>query len=321
MNRTIEIALKLLRRKVYPLFGSTPNLPELSYISSKETATNLICSFLSSDKPCMIARFGAFELATTVNYLGVKTTKHSVLKYIKGQGHEWWWNTSLVNAMQTNAGFFPVDNIHLCMYGDLMLKDVAELDILGSWQKEEYFLQEYIHNCQKVRLRFLEPDFFATDASKEWTQTLTGKRVLVIHPFVETIKKQYEKRNKLFQDPNFLPDFQLLTIKAVQSIGGSSDFASWFEALDYMKSKMDELDYDIAIMGCGAYGFNLAAHAKKTGHKAIHLGGATQLLFGIRGKRWEDREDYKNLFNDNWVRPGYSERPSNAEKVEGGCYW
>ena len=50
---------------------------------------------------------------------------------------------------------------------------------------------------------------------------LRGKKVLVIHPFAETIQHQYEqKRTLLFKNPDVLPEFQLETIKAVQSLGG-----------------------------------------------------------------------------------------------------
>ena len=83
--------------------------------------------------------------------------------------------------------------------------------------------------------------------------------------------------------------------------------------------------------GCGAYGFPLAAHAKRKGKKAVHLGGALQLLFGIKGKRWEVAEYAKNwglpkdaylsLFNESWVRPSQKEMVLNASKIEGGCYW
>ena len=93
--------------------------------------------------------------------------------------------------------------------------------------------------------------------------------------------------------------------------------------------------FDICILGCGAYGLPLAAFVKRLGKQAIHMGGATQLLFGIKGRRWiEDYNgywhyrpgidiniDYKPLFNDYWVFPGDSERPKDMKKVENGCYW
>lgn len=88
-----------------------------------------------------------------------------------------------------------------------------------------------------------------------------------------------------------------------------------------MKAQMDAIDYEVAIIGCGAYGFHLAAHAKRTGHKAVHLGGATQILFGIKGKRWDEMPAVNKLFNKYWVYPPQTDRPKNYDKVEGGCYW
>lgn len=60
--------------------------------------------------------------------------------------------------------------------------------------------------------------------------------------------------------------------------------------------------------------------------------GSLQLLFGIRGKRWEDPNygvqewgiapgSYSKLSNEHWVRPGENEKPKNANAVEGACYW
>ena len=115
-------------------------------------------------------------------------------------------------------------------------------------------------------------------------------------------------------------------MKAVQTIAGIEDerFATWFEALNYMYDEAMKLDFDIAILGCGAYGMPLAAMLKKAGKQAIHLGGVTQILFGIKGKRWEEMDDYKyikELMNDSWVYPNTEDTPTNAKVVEGGCYW
>ena len=130
-----------------------------------------------------------------------------------------------------------------------------------------------------------------------------------------------------------MPSFQLKTIKAVQSLADEqTDFNDWFEALDFMKAEIDKVDYDICLIGCGAYGFPLAAHVKRMGKKGFHYGGALQLLFGIRGKRWEDPSYgvkewgipygfYSNLMNEHWIRPGTAAMPKNAKVVEGACYW
>ena len=84
------------------------------------------------------------------------------------------------------------------------------------------------------------------------------------------------------------------------------------------------IEFDIAIIGCGAYGLPLAAKIKKSGKQAIHLAGATQLLFGIKGKRWEENADFsyvRKWFNEEWVYPSDEDKLENGNCVEGGCYW
>ena len=156
-------------------------------------------------------------------------------------------------------------------------------------------------------------------------QSLKNKKVLVIHPFTDTIKKQYIKRDKIFKR-GYLPKFKLKTLKAVQSIGGETDnFKDWFKALKYMKDEMEKIDFDIALIGCGAYGFPLAAHAKKLGKIGFHLGGELQTIFGIIGKRYENPSHadgiYLKYINKHWIRPNKNERPKNYKNVENGCYW
>ena len=82
-----------------------------------------------------------------------------------------------------------------------------------------------------------------------------------------------------------------------------------------------EIDFDIAIIGCGAYGFPLAAHVKRKGKQAIHMGGATQILFGIKGNRWEEHDIISKLFNEHWIRPNKNETPKNSGNIEDACYW
>lgn len=85
-----------------------------------------------------------------------------------------------------------------------------------------------------------------------------------------------------------------------------------------MEGEIDKKDFDVALLGCGAYGFPLAAYIKSIGKQAIHVGGPLQLYFGIRGKRWTDMGFYSNKY---WTSPSESERPQNLKNVEGGCYW
>lgn len=91
----------------------------------------------------------------------------------------------------------------------------------------------------------------------------------------------------LFPNTNILPEFQLRIIKAVQVIGGkgTSGYTDWFDALEHMKIQIRECDFDIALLGCGAYGLPLAAYIKQLGKQAIYVGGSLQLMFGIRQRK------------------------------------
>ena len=224
--------------------------------------------------------------------------------------------------MQQGAGFFPANEYNMQRFSELMLKDIPEVDILGSWLPDEIEFDAELKNATRITFELLNPYF----SNKTWTLALKGKKILIVHPFASTIIEQYKKRQLLFEN-NLLPDFDLKTIKAVQSIAGNkTNFSDWFEALNFMKEEINKYDFDICLIGCGAYGFPLAAHVKRMGKKGFHLGGSLQLLFGIRGKRWEnpnynDKYNYTKLINEHWVKPADEELPNNAIQVENACYW
>ena len=229
------------------------------------------------------------------------------------------------NRLCEGAGFFPNDRKYLPAFADCMLETCNQIDLLAMWHlnMEDFVIEEYASQVDLTFLFRLEPWLYN---GRPWTAALKGKKVLVIHPFIDTIRSQYEnKREQIFPDTDILPQFELKTLRAVQTIAGEKDerFSTWFEALDYMYEEAMKIDFDVAIIGCGAYGMPLAAKIKKAGKQAIHLGGATQLLFGIKGRRWEENYPSKiaTWFNEAWVYQSEDETPQNAGVVEKGCYW
>jgi hypothetical protein len=296
------------------------NLFKFPDIYHSALASDLIYKELASNKPIMITRFGTIELSTVV----AATTPLSFANLIKlatgsAEIKDIGINSGQISALCSNSGFFPKDPDLIKRFVELTMHDLQFIDILASWCIQESRLKKELESVSKIRFRDLEPYMHEIP----WSRILEGKKVLVIHPFVDTIKKQYEKRKLLFENPLILPDFNLKTIKAVQSIAGSNtQFSTWFDALESMKKQINDEDFDIAIIGCGAYGMPLAAHVKRIGKKAVHLGGQTQLLFGVKGKRWETGHDkIKMLFNEHWVYPSDEEKPNNFKQVEGGAYW
>lgn len=321
MNISVINTLKIFRNG-YKLLSKKRVSSRFSCDNNPDTASEAILNILTSDKGCMIARFGSTEMNCLCNYIGVKNERGQYLNFIKGISNSWWWEPSIVNQMQQWSGFFPSTTIKIEEFCELMLNDIPEVDILGSWLPQELYFEEELKSSYKVNLELLNPYF----SKVPWTKALEGKKVLVVHPFAKTIRRQYKRRNLLFSN-DLLPEFELKVIPAIQSIAGEkTDFKDWFAALEYMKSEIDKEDYDICLIGAGAYGFPLAAHVKRMGKKGFHIGGSLQLLFGIRGRRWENESynntyNYARLMNDYWVKPDEKEVPKDALKVEGGCYW
>lgn len=272
-----------------------------------EICTTILKKELESNQPSMIARFGSTEIKAIL-YPGLP---FFIRPFVKKR---------VFGNMYTLSGFFPSNEETIQKFSKLMLEDMKLLDVLGCWRIEERFLQKNFPSTKRIVLSALEPYL----QKNPWSELLENKKILVIHPFNTTIENQYSKRREqLFADKRVLPLFKSFeTIRAVQTIAGTeSEFKNWFEALNYMKSEMDKKDFDVAIIGCGAYGFPLAAHAKRMGKKAIHLGGPTQMLFGIKGKRWVENDDFKAIINKYFVFPDSDDTVKNASEVEDGCYW
>lgn len=264
---------------------------------------------LRYESSLMVSRYGRHEIRTVGLY-----------KY----NHKW-RKKSAIKRMSINAGFFPEKEKLLDKFSDVYIESTRKADLFcawhfrhGFWELEERVFRENCPDAVLTDIRALE--FLWHD--DPWTTALSGKKVLVVHPFADTIERQYQKRAHLFPGQNILPEFEKLeTLKAVQSAAGSEvPFDTWFHALEHMKEKMAAINFDTALIGAGAYGLPLAAHARDLGKQGIQLGGITQLLFGIMGKRWENRRA-ADFMNESWTRPDPHEVPPDAEKVEGGAYW
>lgn len=270
-----------------------------------EDGNDCLLNALKSGKPLLVTRYGANELNVTIDSI-IKDTISSRNMF----------------RLCNNAGFFPQNEKYGDKFAKIMVESSRFVDFAALYYAsgEEYLLDTYAPNAILVNNRAIEP-WYST--SNPWSAELKGKKVLVIHPFDNTIREQYKKRELIFPNSDILPEFSLFTLKAVQTIAGQKDkrFNDWFEALDYMFEETKKIEYDVAILGCGAYGLPLAAKIKASGKQAIHLGGATQLLFGIKGTRWDEHPIISKFYNSNWVRPSADDIPQNAYQVEKGCYW
>ena len=273
----------------------------------------LLRDAISNAKPLCVGKMGSVELRGLRTYLardvaGKKEKRPPDYKpYIR-------------QTLFVNAGVFPDEPDMFDKFGAIYLNAVMQSDALATWDVagEAYVLCHYAPAARLFYMNMLESFLSPTP----WTAVLEGKRVLVISPFAATIQEQYGKRTELWDAPDVLPAFELLTIRAPLSAGiKRAESPDWITSLDALKAQMDELDYDVVLVGAGAYSLPLAAHAKSRGKVGIHLGGALQLFFGIVGGRWEKNPTYAGFINSSWTRPRGDETPESVEKVENACYW
>ena len=298
--------IKILKHKTYPnkWAGKT-------CLSLDET-NNQISQAILVQKPFMAARFGGTEMRAILIQEELRITGH-----VKENSYE-----EIKHLIKIYSGMFSNTDEGFNKFCNKYKEEALNADVLGIWysEQEEYLLKKYGKNAAYTKLENLEPYYVE---SMPWTRALAGKKVLVIHPFSESIEKQYLNREYIWENEEVLPKFELITYRAIQTLCGEDDprFSNWFEALEYMINDIKEIDFEVAIIGCGAYGLPLASFIKNMGKQAIHLAGATQILFGIYGKRWEDNPFFTSRINQYWVKPLESERPKRADEVEGACYW
>jgi len=237
------------------------------------------------------------------------------------------WDTSqqveqsFIDKLRRHAGVFPPTKDNFETFCSIYLAAAREIDLLGLMKSpnEKHLVESHIPKVLRCALGSLEPYL----NSVPWSRSLAGLRVLVVHSFADSILRQYRlNRTKLFVDHQVLPEFELHCVKAPQTmLAETAGFSCWSEALADLKTKVDAVDYDVAIIGCGAYGLPLGAHIKLRGKVAVHFGGAVQLLFGISGQRWRNWSEFRAITRDAWISPSESERPAGWNKIEEGCYW
>ena len=291
-------------------------------VLDEQAAGRAIQQRILAGNPLMVSRFSTCEINVLNAYRqrqrrGLSRRIHGLLENVPTD-----YTETIRFQARNNAGIFPETDEGLDSFSIITLHACSQIDLLGIWGRplrlEETLQKERCPAARLLPLHAIDP----YDKEVPWTAALQGKKVLVVHPFEKSIQAQYPRREQLFPGRQVLPEFELKTVKAVQSAAGSAvEFSRWPDALAAMEEQMAAIDFDVALIGAGAYGLPLAAHVKTLGRQAIHMGGMLQLLFGIKGARWDDRPDISSLYNENWVRPLPEETPAQSGRIEEGCYW
>ncbi len=260
--------------------------------------------------PTAIGKFGASELGGIVHYLAHRDAK--------GHCASWGRHKTMLHR---NAGVYPADPETLSRFCQVYLEALGQLDAMAVWFRpgENSVRRQFAPRAKMMELLALEPYYH----QRPWSHRLAGKRVVVVSPFAETLQSQYRRRHEVWRArPEVMPDFQLRTIRTPLSAALiTPEYHDWFTGLEALRRQMAAEPFDVAIVGAGAWSLLLITYAKSLGAWAVHLGGATQILFGIKGRRWENIEELRPFYNEAWVRPSENETPRSVRQIENGCYW
>ena len=237
--------------------------------------------------------------------------------------------------LEMHAGIWPSEKKSVDKWVFQLVEAIRLSDVLvAGWyeplkQQEERLLQATNALAPRIPLRSLEPYYVAPE--RRWTQLLAGQRVAVVSSFTKTIEEQLEKREEIWPiaTDSLLPaNVEWVPIQtgyapalAKGIAEWPSSIQSWDVAVSHIVKEVVHSKASIALIGCGGLGMLIGAELKKQGIIAIVLGGATQVLFGIKGQRWATHSVISHFWNEAWMWPKETETPRGASLIEGGCYW
>jgi len=225
----------------------------------------------------------------------------------------------LRKQMLINVGIHPADRAHIDAFCEAYVQAADALTVIAArGHPGELEVINRVVGRTYVRLSSFDPWLF----ENPWSSALEGKRVLVVTPFARSVESQMRRRADIWRNPRLLPPCEVRAVRMPLSPGlVAPEHKDWRERYDALVEECERAPYDIMLAGAGGLSLPLVAHAKAQGRIGFHLGGTTQILFGITGRRWAHDHRLIALQTDAWIRPSGDEAPATVSQVEQGCYW
>jgi hypothetical protein len=288
-----------------------------SVLDGSETIYKEIRAALDEGRGSLIGRHGTIELSVSLALYKKKNL-----------------TSAMKQTLELNAGVFPKSTESIHDWYKEYKHAVEEASILvtgwyGIYGKEELEYTNAIcsSSVKYIPLRSLEPYYCIKDSV--WTRVLEGQRVTVVSSFADSMKKQIEYSDLIWSHKSILP--KTTEWSFVRSFYGpetAKHTCQWPEHIQSWKDAVDSLENDvlntnprIVLIGCGGLAMPLAWRLKQKGCIVVVLGGAIQIMFGIKGRRWDNHPVISRFYTADWIYPSIEEIPGGALEIEGGCYW
>lgn len=233
------------------------------YLNAVETHA-LISNNIESKRAFMLGRLGNTERHIVAEYV---LKKHGLRKDYSKKWKNWLLSTS---------GFFAngekveeqIDKL-----AELLLKSMDYCDLQGVWDYdfEAQLVNEFAPNAVVTNAN---NTLIYSDKNNSWGLKLEGKKVLFVSPFEKSIVYQYPRLKDIWGKYHLLGEFKLLTYKSPYTAAGNNPKdCTWFDVYNEVLKEIRKYEFDVAILGCGIYGYPLSAEIKKMGKIAIQMCG------------------------------------------------
>ncbi len=278
---------------------------------------------IANNKPFSVMRFSGVETLVSMQVLTNQVNGYQV------------------NVLRNNAGINVTNAGDLLQYALMTQEAYKTATMHAIWRNDGVSVhyggaQEYIRKqcpgaIPEIYAPALEPHYFLERGYEHtWPAALRGKRILIVSPFVDSIRAQVDSGNlqKIFKCPQYFEECSFVFVKAPLTLAGNHQGRPWTHWFDKLKADVEAAgNFDVALLSCGGYAAPLGGHIyNKLGRSVIYIGGALQVMFGVMGGRWKSFPLFQQLQSDPevaaaWITPAAEERPANLKAVEGGCYW
>lgn len=255
----------------------------------------------------------------TINYMRFGLGYETIIPYNIEKDIDY---RSIKEKSHLHSGLYG-DEKDFIFYYEQFVDSVKNRDIFLKWNVqwlnnyENYFLEKYKKDCIYTEAGSNESFRFENPFSYHFKD----KKILVVNSFKESIDKQFKIKDNLFKDKKVLPDFELITYKSVISYCMEKPHSGWKESYQYMIDDISKIDFDIALVGCGAYSQPIVNFIYSSMNKtALNTAGGTPLYFGILGKRWNNDNFINKVNKEYWIQP-IEQKPEKYYMIENGCYW
>lgn len=228
--------------------------------------------------------------------------------------------SEVYSQMFTNAGFYG-------SYDDYI---AWEVEYMNALRNMDYFLD--VVSCSSFVIcgeLLIKNNIYCNmlpyiENIDHWINLLLylkkhNKKICIVSFFAKEMKQQYKIIDKIFEKHN-LTNIDIEFVETPSTIKGNDLHTGWKETYEDIKSKLGKSNSDIYLLSCGCYGLPLCNFIKTNLKKtSIYAGALLQMLFGLKGKRWDERELMNKYYNSYWKYP--NRKPKNFSVVENGCYW